>query len=174
MAIDCIFSSGTLFGECRTDNQAPVRLLLVSKLDNLQQRCLIISQNALDLDRFSILPGLVEDDVLLSVQALPGIQSIDETVSNINIRGGSHDQNLITWDGIKMYQSGHFFGLISMYNPQMTHKVELRKNGSSASETDGVSGTIAMKTKDYLNTGLSGSIGVNLIDANGCFWASRV
>lgn len=131
----------------------------IDKLDN--------GSIELDLDRFSILPGLVEDDVLLSVQALPGIQSIDETVSNINIRGGSHDQNLITWDGIKMYQSGHFFGLISMYNPQMIQKVELRKNGSSASETDGVSGTIAMKTKDYLNTGLRGSFGVNLIDANG-------
>ncbi|MGX1929047.1 TonB-dependent receptor [Flagellimonas sp. 2504JD4-2] len=131
----------------------------IDKLDN--------GSVELDFDRFSILPGLVEDDVLLSVQALPGIQSIDETVSNINIRGGSHDQNLITWDGIKMYQSGHFFGLISMYNPQITQKVELRKNGSSASETDGVSGTIAMKTNEYLNSGFKGSIGVNLIDING-------
>ncbi|TAI48094.1 TonB-dependent receptor [Flagellimonas allohymeniacidonis] len=131
----------------------------IDKLDN--------GSVELDFDRFNILPGLVEDDVLLSVQALPGIQSIDETVSNINIRGGSHDQNLITWDGIKMYQSGHFFGLISMYNPHITQKVALRKNGSSASETDGVSGTIAMKTNEYLNTGFKGSIGVNLIDANG-------
>ncbi len=131
----------------------------IDKLDN--------GSVQLDLNRFSILPGLVENDVLLSVQALPGIQSIDETVSNINIRGGSHDQNLITWDGIKMYQSGHFFGLISMYNPNITQKVALRKNGSSASETDGVSGTIAMKTNNYLNSGLKGSIGVNLIDANG-------
>ncbi|PRX55217.1 TonB-dependent receptor [Flagellimonas meridianipacifica] len=121
----------------------------------------------LDFDRFSILPGLVEDDVLFSIQALPGIQSIDETVSNINIRGGSHDQNLITWDGIKMYQSGHFFGLISMYNPHITQKVQLRKNGSSAAMTDGVSGTIAMETDEYLNTGLKGGIGINLIDANG-------
>ncbi len=131
----------------------------IDKLDN--------GSVVLDFDRFSILPGLVEDDVLLSVQALPGVQSIDETVSNINIRGGSHDQNLITWDGIKMYQSGHFFGLISMYNPQITQKVELRKNGSSASETDGVSGTIAMRTDEYLNTRFKGSIGINMVDANG-------
>lgn len=121
----------------------------------------------LDFDQFSILPGLIEDDVLQTIQALPGIQSVDETVSNINIRGGSNDQNLITWDDIKMYQSGHFFGLISMYNPDITQKVELRKNGSEASETDGVSGTIAMKTDEYLNSEFTGSIGVNLIDANG-------
>ncbi len=131
----------------------------IDKLDN--------GSFQLDFDRFSILPGLVEDDVLQSLQALPGIQSVDETVSNINIRGGSNDQNLITWDGIKMYQSGHFFGLISMYNPYITNKVELRKNGSSSKDTDGVSGTIAMKTDKRLNTGLTGGIGLNLIDANG-------
>lgn len=121
----------------------------------------------IDFDKFSILPGLIDEDVLQSIQALPGIQSIDETVSNINIRGGSNDQNLITWDDIKMYQSGHFFGMISMYNPHITQKVTLHKNGSSASETDGVSGTIAMKTEERLNPDLKGSIGVNFIDGNG-------
>ncbi|WP_350286873.1 carboxypeptidase-like regulatory domain-containing protein [uncultured Croceitalea sp.] len=121
----------------------------------------------LDFDRFSILPGLVEEDVLQSVQALPGILSIDETVSNINIRGGSNDQNLILWDNIKMYQSGHFFGLISMFNPQITQKVALQKNGTSVAFTDGVSGTIAMSTDKNINPVFQGSIGVNLIDANG-------
>ena len=131
----------------------------MDKLDNGSFR--------LDFDRFSILPGLVEEDVLQSVQALPGIQSIDETVSNLNIRGGSNDQNLILWDGIKMYQSGHFFGLISMYNPQITQEVTLQKNGTSTAYTDGVSGTIAMSTDKNLNPNLKGSLGVNLIDANG-------
>ncbi|MGB7393243.1 MAG: carboxypeptidase-like regulatory domain-containing protein [Pricia sp.] len=120
----------------------------------------------INFDKFSILPGLIDKDVLHSVQALPGIQSIDETVSNINIRGASNDQNLISWDGIKMYQSGHFFGLISMYNPHITKKVELRKNGSSASETDGVSGTIAMKTEERINTDFKSEVGANFIDAN--------
>ncbi|MEN1786016.1 MAG: TonB-dependent receptor [Bacteroidota bacterium] len=134
---------------------------LVRGMDQLENGAVSI-----DLDRFKILPGLVEDDVLQSVQALPGIISIDETVSNLNIRGGSNDQNLISWDGIKMYQSGHFFGLISMYNPDITQKVILQKNGSRASDTDGVSGSIFMKTEEYLNTKLKGSVGVNLIDTN--------
>lgn len=121
----------------------------------------------LDFERFSILPGLVEEDVLQSVQALPGIQSIDETVSNINIRAGSNDQNLILWDDIKMYQSGHFFGLISMYNPQITQKVALQKNGTSVAYTDGVSGTISMSTDKNINPSFKGSLGINLIDANG-------
>lgn len=157
--------------ECNTLYLVPDRLqlaeivlydYLIRGVDKLDDGSLQI-----DFDRFSILPGLIEEDVLQSVQALPGIQSIDETVSNINIRGGSNDQNLISWDAIKMYQSGHFFGLISMYNPNITQKVILRKNGSSASETDGVSGTIAMKTEERLNSNVKGSIGLNFIDGNG-------
>lgn len=120
----------------------------------------------IDFDNFDILPGLIENDVLQSIQVFPGIQSINETVSNINIRGGTHDQNLILWDDIKMYQSGHFFGLISMYNPQITQKVSLLKNGSDVSYTDGVSGTINMRTSKRINTKFKGNIGVNLTDFN--------
>src|SRR5690606_38096795 len=98
----------------------------------------------IDFSNFYILPGLIDTDVLLSVQAFPGVLSVDETVSNINIRCCYHDPSLILLDGIKMYQSGHFFGLIALYNLQMTIDVLLIKNGTSASYTDRVSGTISM------------------------------
>ncbi len=127
------------------------------------------SEGSYDIDfkRMGLLPGLIDDDVLQTVQVLPGIQSVDETVSNINIRGGSNDQNLFLWDGIKMYQSGHFFGLISMYNPYITKNVSLKKNGSSAGMTDGVSGTIAMATENYIDPDTKGGISINLLDAAG-------
>ena len=115
---------------------------------------------------FGILPGLIEPDVLQTIQALPGILSVDETVSNINIRGGSHNENLILYDGIKMYQSGHFFGLISAFNPYLTKNVVLIKNGTSASFSDGVSGTILMHTDDELTRKLKAEIGLNLINAD--------
>jgi len=112
---------------------------------------------------FGILPGLIEPDVLQTVQALPGIKSIDETVSDINIRGGTNDQNLILWDGIKMYQSGHFFGLISAFNPYLTDKVSIIKNGTSAQYGDGVSGVILMETRDEIDPRFNGGAGFNLI-----------
>lgn len=121
----------------------------------------------IDVSDFDILPGLIDTDVLQAVQAFPGVQSINETVSNINIRGGTHDQNLILWDDIKMYQSGHFFGLISMFNPQITQRVSLIKNGSSTEYTGGVSGTISMETDRDINDKFKGSLGINFIDANG-------
>ena len=116
---------------------------------------------------FGILPGLIETDVLQTVQALPGVQSINETVSDINIRGGTNDQNLLIWDGIKMYQSGHFFGLISMYNPMITPKARLIKNGSSVDYTDGVSGTIEMGTDESVNHEFNGSLGLDMMSVTG-------
>ncbi len=101
-----------------------------------------------------------------TILALPGILSVDETISNINIRGGANDENLILWDGIKMYQSGHFFGLISAFNPYLTKEVTLMKNGTYANFTDGVSGTILMFSDDELSQKFKTEIGVNLINAD--------
>ncbi len=126
------------------------------------------SDASIDLNTaaFGILPGLIEPDVLQTVQALPGIKSIDETVSDINIRGGTNDQNLILWDGIKMYQSGHFFGLISAFNPYLNDKVTIIKNGTSAQYGDGVSGVISMRTIDDISEDIFGGAGANLISTD--------
>lgn len=113
---------------------------------------------------FGVLPGLIETDVLQTIQALPGVASVSETVSDINIRGGTNDQNLILWDGIKVYQSGHFFGLISIFNPQMTVDAQLIKNGTKAEFSDGVSGTIDMRTDDKINNKFSANLGINFIN----------
>ncbi|APY08793.1 hypothetical protein BWZ20_10990 [Winogradskyella sp. J14-2] len=120
---------------------------------------------SIDYKRFSLLPGLIESDVLQTVQALPGILSIDETVSNINIRGGSHDQTLMLWDDIKMYQTGHFFGLISSFNPLMTQKASIINNGSDVALTDGVSGTLLIKTEDQIDSKFNGVFGINFLNA---------
>ncbi|MBT8394337.1 MAG: TonB-dependent receptor plug domain-containing protein, partial [Bacteroidia bacterium] len=118
-------------------------------------------------DDFGILPGLIEPDILQTIQALPGVTSIDETVSNLNIRGGTHDQNLILWDGIKMYQSGHFFGLISAFNPYLTNKVEVTKNGTSARYGDGVSSIINMQLDNAINSESKSGLGFNLTHVDG-------
>ncbi len=120
---------------------------------------------SIDYKRFSLLPGLIESDVLQTVQALPGILSVDETVSNINIRGGSHDQNLILWDDIKMYQTGHFFGLISSFNPLMTQTANVINNGTDVALTDGVSGTIHMQTDKQIDSKFNGIFGLNFLNA---------
>jgi len=119
-----------------------------------------------NLKTFGILPGLIEPDVLQTIQALPGITSADERVSNLNIRGGTNDQNLILWDGVKMYQSGHFFGLISAFNPSLIDHVLVSKNGSSAQFGDGVSGIIDMQSSNTISKSIQAGIGANMLAAD--------
>lgn len=121
----------------------------------------------LSTEGFGLLPGQVENDVLQISQALPGVESVDETISNINIRGGMHDENLMLWDDIKIYQSGHFFGLISAINPDITQKVTLYKNGTNVRYGNGVSGVLDMRSGNTVLSGTDGEIGFNLINGNG-------
>lgn len=117
-------------------------------------------------DNFGSLPGMVEPDILHIVEALPGVESINETISSINIRGGTSDQNLILYDGVKMYLTGHFFGLISAFNPGLTNKARLVKNGTSSEYGDGVSGTIDIRSKNDITGDFSGGAGLSLVSAD--------
>ena len=115
---------------------------------------------------FGILAGLTDIDVMQIVQNLPGISSVNEKLSDLNIRGGTQDQNLILWNGIKMYQTGHLFGLLSAINSNATQKVTVLKNGSSAFYGDGVSGTIDMSSDFGLIKKPTFDLGSNLISAD--------
>ena len=120
----------------------------------------------IDVHQFGILPGLIEPDILQTIQALPGIQSVNETVSHLNIRGGTNDQNLLLWDGLRLYQSGHFFGMISALNPMMSKDVVLIKNGTDAAFDHSVSGSIIMQSDMKINRQLEADMGINFINAD--------
>ena len=167
------FSAASLFrkkDKCEQielkENVEVLNQIIITKFltSGLQKRS--DGSTVLNTEKFGILPGLSDPDILQSIQALPGVESVNESISNINVRGGTNDQNLILWDHIKMYHSGHFFGLISAYNPNLTEKVVVTKNGTSSEFSDGVSSTINMFTKDDVNDRLRGGFGVNLINAD--------
>ncbi len=143
--------------------------VLISKFLTTGLQKLVDGSTVLNTVKFGILPGLIEPDILQSIQALPGVESVNESIANINVRGGTNDQNLILWDNIKMYHAGHFFGLISAYNPYLTNKVIVVKNGTSSEFSDGVSSTISMFTKDKIGKDVSGGIGANLLSGDAFF-----
>lgn len=112
------------------------------------------------------LPGLTEPDVFQTMQQIPGINATDESISNTSVRGGTHDQNLFLWNGIRLYQTGHFFGLISSLNPNLAHKINIAKNGTSAFYGDGVSSSVLISTHADSIENTKGAIGINLINAD--------
>ncbi|WP_369999568.1 carboxypeptidase-like regulatory domain-containing protein [Winogradskyella sp.] len=140
--------------------------VIISKFLTTGLQKSIDGNTVLNTEAFGTLPGLIEPDILQTIQVLPGVESVNESIANINVRGGTNDQNLMLWDGIKMYHSGHFFGLISAYNPYLTEKVVVSKNGTSSEFSDGVSSTVDMKTKNEVNDNFSGGFGANLLHAD--------
>ncbi|WP_439553858.1 TonB-dependent receptor [Flavobacterium macrobrachii] len=115
--------------------------------------------------KFGILPGLIEPDVLQTMQQVPGIISVDETISNINVRGGTHDQNLFLWNGMRIFQTGHFFGLISAFNPSLSQEITISKNGSSAFFGESVSSLVTISSRSNTIEETHSSLSSNLISA---------
>lgn len=113
-----------------------------------------------------LLPGLSEPDVFQTIKQIPGINTNDGVISNISIRGGSHDQNLFLWNGIQLYQTGHFFGLISVLNPNLAHTISISKNGTSALYGNAVSSTVLISTQTDSIENSTGAFGLNMINAD--------
>ncbi len=153
------------------------QLLMVSSISELNEVLISsflvkgINRNSdgstsLNTENFGLVPGQTENDVLQIAQTLPGVASVNETISTINIRGGTNDENLILWEGIRMYQTGHFFGLISAFNPNLTQELTLYKNGTPAQFGESVSGVISMGSNNNITEEFRGGVGSNLINTN--------
>ncbi len=122
---------------------------------------------SLDSDKLGILPGLVSPDISQSIQLIPGISTLDESATGIQIRGGSPDQNLILYDDIKLYNTGYFYGMFSLFNPFATKKATIFRSGTSASYGDRISGIIDISSGDAIPKKIEGGFEIDGLSANG-------
>lgn len=109
--------------------------------------------------------GSVDNDALTIAQNLTGISNPSESFQDLIIRGGTPDQVQYQWNGIRVLQSSHFFGKISAINPMMVDKLEVSKDGYSASANGTISGGLHMKSSDYVDQ-LSARMHTNMLYSN--------
>ncbi len=117
--------------------------------------------------RLGILPGLVSPDIAQSIQLIPGISTLDESATGIQIRGGSPDQNLILYDDIKLYNTGYFYGMFSLFNPFATQKATIFRSGTSAAYGDRISGIIDISSGDVVPEKTEGGFEIDGLAVNG-------
>ena len=117
-------------------------------------------------DKINMVPGLTDADVLQMVQLLPGVKSIDESATGLYIHGGSPDQNLILYDGIPIYNGGHFFGMISGFNPSLVEKVDVHRSGFSSNFGGRVSSVIDIQSINTIPKRVKFDAGVNFTHAD--------
>lgn len=118
-------------------------------------------------DDLGILPGLVSKDISQSIQLIPGISTLDESATGIQIRGGSPDQNLILYNNIKLFNTGYFYGMFSLFNPFSTEKARVFRSGTSAAYGDRISGIIDISSGDKIPTQPHGGFELDGLSING-------
>lgn len=100
---------------------------------------------------------LGESDLMKSLQYIPGVQNTAEGKSDLTVRGGSPEQNLILLDGIPIYNANHVFGLLSVFNTDALKNVILYKSGFPARFGGRLSSVIDITTKDGNKERVTGS-----------------
>jgi len=90
--------------------------------------------------------GVLEPDVLSTIQFLPGISNPTSRVSDIYIRGCKPDQNLVIWEDIPIYHTAHFFGMISAFNPFIIESTKIYRGGFNSTYGGRLGGVIELKS----------------------------
>ena len=103
----------------------------------------------LSMDKVRALPALLgENDVMKTIQLLPGVQTGSEGTSGLYVRGGGPDQNLILLDGVPVYNASHLFGFFSVFNSDAINSTKLIKGGFPARYGGRLSSVIDIKMKE--------------------------
>lgn len=114
---------------------------------------------------FSV-PSTAERDPIRMLHLLPGVNSTNELSSGLEIQGGHSTQNVIEFDGFRIYHMDHFFGYFSAINPYAVKSQRLMKSGYNAKHGGGSSGYLEMVGKDGNQEEISGKLSVNQLSIN--------
>ena len=107
-----------------------------------------------------------ELDVIKVVQALPGVKTMGEASSGLNVRGGSTDQNLIQFNNGTVYNPTHLFGFFSAFNGSIVQDMELYK-GSIPSKFGGrISSVLDINSRKGNKEKYQGEISLGLLTSS--------
>ncbi len=118
-----------------------------------------------DMKLLGLLPGESERDIFQLIRALPGIRSPNGKPGSFNLRGNVFDQNLIYFDNIPVYHTGHYFGTFSPYNPNMVEHITVYRNSLPTRWGGRAGGLINISTQSEVTDSLSGGVFVNTVFA---------
>jgi len=104
-----------------------------------------------------------EADVLKVVLTMPGVKSVGEASTGLNVRGGSADQNLILFNDATIYNPAHFFGMFSSFNPEVVKDVELYKSSIPAKYGGRLSSVVEIASREGNKKNISGSAGIGVL-----------
>ena len=128
------------------------------RLDNVQ-----LGAENLELSRLALTPSFGgERDIIRAISLLPGVRSESDGGGGFEVRGGTASQNLITLDGINLYNPSHVMGIFSTFNDNALGRVTLYKGPFPASFGSATSAVLesSLASGDMEGYHYSGTIGM--------------
>jgi len=104
-----------------------------------------------------------EADALRVIMTLPGVKTVGEASTGLNVRGGSADQNLVLFNDATIYNTAHFFGMFSVFNPELVKDVELYKSSIPAKFGGRLSSVLDINSREGNKKEFTGSAGIGLL-----------
>lgn len=123
------------------------------------------SVHVLERSELKAAPVLTQEDVFQSLKILPGIISTSDVSSKFYVRGGAGDQNLVLFDGMKIYNPFHAFGIFSVFDPDIIQNVEMYTGAFPAGYGGRLSSVVNMTTRDGRADKVAGSANLNLLSS---------
>jgi len=125
-----------------------------------------VSVVTLDMKEAKVIPVLLgEQDILKTIQLLPGVSSSSEGSSGFFVRGGNADQNLILLDEAPVYNAAHLLGFFSVFNSDAIKDVKLYKGGIPAQYGGRASSVLDVRMKNGNMKKWAASGGIGLISS---------
>jgi len=125
-----------------------------------------IGVTALNIKEIETIPVLMgEQDIMKTIQLMPGVKSAGEGSSGFFVRGGGADQNLILLDGAPVYNASHMLGFFSVFNSDAIKDVKLYKGAAPAEFGGRLSSVMDIRMKEGNSKHLSVSGGIGLISS---------
>lgn len=115
----------------------------------------------LDIKAIRQVPAVFgEADVLKVITTLPGVATVGEASTGLNVRGGAADQNLILYNDATIYNPSHFFGMFSAFNPDVVKDVELYKSTIPPRYGGRLSSVVSITGKEGNKKEVAGTAGI--------------
>ncbi len=154
-------------GLMNIDLQAQVvalRNVVVSSEKPSPIRGMMMGVQKLDIKAIKQVPVVFgEVDVLRVVMTMPGVKSIGEASTGLNVRGGASDQNLILFNDATVFNPSHFFGMFSAFNPEVVKDVQLYKSMIPAKYGGRLSSVLEINSREGNKKEITGAAGIGLL-----------
>lgn len=106
-----------------------------------------------------------EQDIIKTLQLLPGVNSGSEGSAGFYVRGGGADQNLIILDEAPVYSASHLLGFFSVFNSDAVKDLELYKGNAPAEYGGRLSSVLDIQMNDGNSKRFSTSGGIGILSS---------